>query len=265
VVSDLLAAVILGLVEGITEFIPVSSTGHLIIAGEWLGRTSDTWKTFEVVIQLGAILAVVWVYRELFVRVLRARGGTPGSRKFILSLAAGFLPAAAIGFLARDYIKAHLFGTPTVALGLIAGAIGIFLVERFAPRPRIETAEGLPLLTAFGVGVAQVLALYPGVSRSGATIMGAYALGCSRRAAAEFSFFLAVPMMFAASGYDLYKSRDILARSDLPIFLVGLAVSFVSALVVIKVFLRFVSNHSFGPFAWYRLVVGTLLLMGVKG
>ena len=260
-VGDLVAAGILGLVEGVTEFIPVSSTGHLILVGEWLGRTTETWKTFEVVIQLGAILAVVWMYRALFLEVARGLGRTPASRKFILNLLAGFLPAAVAGLAARDFIKAHLFQGSTVAWGLILGAIGILLVEQFAPIPRIESAEALPLRTAFGVGLAQVLALYPGISRSGATIMGAYALGCSRRAAAEFSFFLAVPVMFAASALDLYKSRDLLSMSDLPVFSVGMIVSFVSALLVLKAFLRFVSSRSFRPFAWYRLALGALILL----
>ncbi|MBP2647733.1 MAG: undecaprenyl-diphosphatase [Gemmatimonadetes bacterium] len=259
-ISDVVAAAILGLVEGITEFIPVSSTGHLILAGELLSRTAETWKTFEVVIQLGAILAVVWMYRTLFLEVARGMGRTPASRKFILNLLAGFLPAAVVGLAARDFIKAHLFQGNTVAWGLILGALGILVVERFAPAPRIESAETLPLKIAFGVGLAQVLALYPGVSRSGATIMGAYALGCSRRAAAEFSFFLAVPVMFAASALDLYKSRDLLTLSDLPAFTVGMVVSFVSALLVLKAFIRFVSSSSFRPFAWYRLALGALIL-----
>ena len=259
-VSDLVAAGILGLVEGVTEFIPVSSTGHLILAGELLGRTTETWKTFEVVIQLGAILAVVWMYRELFLGVARGLGRTPASRKFILNLLAGFLPAAVVGLAARDFIKAHLFQGNTVAWGLILGAFGILLVEKFAPKPRIESAEELPLTTAFGVGLAQVLALYPGISRSGATIMGAYALGCSRKAAAEFSFFLAVPVMFAATGLDLYKSRHLLSAADLPVFTVGMVVSFISALLVLKAFIRFVSTRSFVPFAVYRLAVGALIL-----
>ncbi len=260
-VSDLVAAGILGLVEGVTEFIPVSSTGHLILVGEWLGRTTETWKTFEVVIQLGAILAVVWMYRTLFLEVARGLGRTPASRKFVLNLLAGFLPAAVVGLAGRDFIKAHLFQGNTVAWGLILGAFGILIVERFAPQPRIENAEDLPLKTAFGVGLAQVLALYPGISRSGATIMGAYALGCSRKAAAEFSFFLAVPVMFAASALDLYKSRDALSMSDLPVFTVGMVVSFVSALLVLKAFIRFVSSSSFRPFAWYRLALGALILL----
>jgi undecaprenyl-diphosphatase len=260
-ISDLVAAGILGLVEGVTEFIPVSSTGHLILAGELLGRTAETWKTFEVVIQLGAILAVVWMYRSLFLSVAQGLGRTPASRKFTLNLLAGFLPAAVVGLAARDFIKAHLFQGNTVAWGLIIGAIGIFLVERLAPPPRIASAEDLPLRTAFGVGLAQVLALYPGISRSGATIMGAYALGCSRKAAAEFSFFLAVPVMFAATALDLYKSRDLLSTADLPVFAVGMVVAFASALVVLKAFLRFVSQRSFVPFAWYRLALGLLILL----
>lgn len=258
--DDLLAAALLGLVEGVTEFIPVSSTGHLIIAADLLGRTGETWKTFEVVIQLGAIFAVLWVYRDLFLRVARGLGRPGESRQFIMNLAAGFLPAAVVGLLARDYIKAHLFGVRPVAFGLIAGAIGILVVERLAPPPRVHETRDLSLRTAFGVGLAQLLALYPGLSRSGATIMGAYALGCSRKVAAEFSFFLAVPVLVAASGLDLYKSRDFLTRHDLPVFGVGMLVSFVSALLVIKVFLRYVSANSFRPFAWYRLVAGGLLL-----
>ncbi len=259
-IGDLLAAGILGLVEGVTEFIPVSSTGHLILAAEWLGRTSETWKTFEVVIQLGAILAVVWTYRALFLSVAAGLGRTPESRKFILNLAAGFLPAAVVGLAARDFIKAHLFQGSTVAWGLILGAIYILVIERLHPSTTIESAEAIPLRTAFGIGIAQILALFPGFSRSGATIMGAYALGCSRKAAAEFSFFLAVPVMFAATGLDLYKSRDVLSLSDLPEFTVGMVVAFVSALLVLKAFIRFVSHRSFAPFAWYRLALGALIL-----
>jgi undecaprenyl-diphosphatase len=260
-VSDLVAAGILGLVEGVTEFIPVSSTGHLILAGEWLGRAGETWKTFEVVIQLGAILAVVWMYRALFLNVARGLGRTPESRKFVLNLLAGFLPAAVVGLAARDFIKAHLFQGSTVAWGLILGAVYILVIERLHPVTRVESAEAIPLRTAFGVGIAQILALFPGFSRSGATIMGAYALGCSRKAAAEFSFFLAVPVMFAASGLDLYKSRHLLTAADLPVFSVGMIVAFVSALVVLKAFLRFVSSRSFTPFAWYRLALGIVILL----
>ena len=259
-VSDLVAAGILGLVEGVTEFIPVSSTGHLILAAEWLGRTGETWKTFEVVIQLGAILAVVWLYRELFLSVARGLGRTEASRKFVLNLLVGFLPAAVVGLAARDFIKAHLFTGNSVAWGLILGAIYILVIERLHPPTTVESAEAIPLRTAFGVGIARILALFPGFSRSGATIMGAYALGCSRKASAEFSFFLAVPIMFAATGLDLYKSRHLLTTADLPIFTVGLVVAFVSALLVLRAFIKFVSHRSFVPFAWYRLAVGALIL-----
>lgn len=258
--SDLVAAAILGVVEGVTEFIPVSSTGHLILAGEWLGRTGEMWSTFEVVIQLGAILAVVWAYRDLFLRVLRGLGRTPESRKFVLNLLAGFLPAAIVGLAAHDFIKTHLFRGNTVAWGLILGAAYILVIEWMHPRTTVEEAEQIPLRTAFGIGIAQILALFPGFSRSGATIMGAYALGCSRKAAAEFSFFLAVPVMFAASALDLYKSRDALSAADLPVFGLGMLVSFVSALLVLKAFIRFVSHRSFKPFAWYRLALGALIL-----
>jgi undecaprenyl-diphosphatase len=260
-VSDIVAAGILGLVEGVTEFIPVSSTGHLILAGEWLGRSGETWKTFEVVIQLGAILAVVWRYRALFLEVARGLGRTPQSRKFVLNLMAGFLPAAVVGLAARDFIKAHLFQGSTVAWGLILGAGYILVIERLRPVTTVDSAEAIPLRIAFGVGLAQILALFPGFSRSGATIMGAYALGCSRKAAAEFSFFLAVPVMFAASGLDLYKSRHLLTMADLPIFTAGMIVAFGSALLVLKAFIRFVSSRSFTPFAWYRLLLGAVILL----
>jgi undecaprenyl-diphosphatase len=259
VVSDLVAAVILGLVEGATEFIPVSSTGHLIVVSEWLGRTDERWKTFDVFIQLGAILAVVWIYRALFWRTARTLVA-PESRRLVVNLAMGFLPAAVVGFLARDFIKAHLFSTRVVALALIAGGIAILLIERWKPATRTERVEDLAPATALGIGFAQLLALVPGVSRSGATIMGGYALGLSRRAAAEFSFFLAVPVMVAAAGYDLLKSLDVLSAGDVPVFAVGFVVAFASALVVIRAFLGFVARSSFGAFAWYRIAFGALLL-----
>jgi undecaprenyl-diphosphatase len=263
VVSDLVAAAVLGLVEGITEFIPVSSTGHLIVAAEWLGLGGERWKTFNVFIQLGAILAVVWHYRALFLRVLR-HAALPVNRRFVGNLLVAFLPAAVIGFLARDFIKERLFSTGVVALALIVGGIAILLIERWQPATRHEEVESLPPRTALGVGLVQVLALVPGVSRSGATILGGYALGMSRRAAAEFSFFLAIPVMVAASGYDLFKSRDALSVADVPIFAVGFVVAFASALVVIRAFIGFVSRSSFAAFAWYRIAAGLLLLVWLR-
>lgn len=258
-VNDLLAAVVLGLVEGATEFIPVSSTGHLIAVSEWLGRTDERWKTFDVFIQLGAILAVVWAYRGLFLEVVQDLRAAR-SRRFVANLAVAFLPAAVVGFLARDVIKERLFTTPVVAVALVLGGVAILVIERWAPASRVTSVHDLSVREALGVGLAQLLALVPGVSRSGATIMGGFALGLSRRTAAEFSFFLAVPVMVAAAGYDLLKSLGVLSMADVPVFAVGFLVSFASALVVIRAFLGFVSRSSFAWFAWYRIAFGLLLL-----
>ncbi|HEY3491884.1 MAG TPA: undecaprenyl-diphosphate phosphatase [Solirubrobacterales bacterium] len=258
--AELLEAVILGLVEGITEFIPVSSTGHLIVVGEWLGQLDARAKTFDIFIQLGAILAIVWLYRARLLHAVRSARTDPVSRRFFLNLAISFVPAAGVGFLIHDWIKERLFNTPVVAWALILGGIAILLIERWSPRTRFEEVSEVPPLTALGVGLAQVLSLIPGTSRSGATIMGGYALGLSRRAATELSFFLAIPIMFAATLYDLAKSADALSPADAPFFATGFAVSFVSALVVVKVFLAYVSHHSFAAFAWYRIAFGAALL-----
>ena len=257
--TDILKAILLGLVEGITEFIPVSSTGHLIIVSEWLGFTGERAKTFEVFIQLGAILSIVWLYRATFYGLLKA-WSREGPRRLLVNLAIAFLPAAIVGFLFHDWIKEHLFNSLTVAIALVAGGTVILLIEALKPPTRIETTGEIPAMTALGVGLAQVLSLFPGVSRSGATIMGGYCLGLSRRAATEFSFFLAVPVMFAATLYDLFGSRDILTAGDAPMFAAGFVVSFISALVVVKAFLGYVSRKSFAVFAWYRIAFGGLLL-----
>ena len=257
----LLDAVILGLVEGATEFIPVSSTGHLIIAGEWLGQTDARAKTFDIFIQLGAILAIVWLYRIRLMTALLAARTEPRSRRFFLNLGIAFLPAAAVGFLIHDWIKERLFNIPVVAVALVVGGVVILLVERWQPRTRIEEVGELTPTVALGVGLAQVLSLVPGTSRSGATIIGGYALGLSRTAATEFSFFLAIPIMFAATLYDLAKSWQTLTPADLPFFAVGFLVAFVSAVVVVKAFLGYVSRHSFAVFAWYRIAFGLLLLL----
>ncbi|HLS46932.1 MAG TPA: undecaprenyl-diphosphate phosphatase [Gemmatimonadales bacterium] len=253
-------AILLGLVEGITEFIPVSSTGHLIVAGEWLGYTGPQANTFTVFIQLGAILAVMWLYRRmLWSAVARARQD-PAARRLFANLAIAFVPAAAIGFLVEDWIDEYLFHTETVAAALIIGGIAILLVERLHRPVTVETVDELPPRKALGVGLAQVLALIPGVSRSGATIMGGYAIGLSRQAATEFSFLLAIPIMIAATFYKLFKERALLGAEDVPIFAVGFITAFLSALVVIQVFLRFVGKHSFVAFAWYRIGFGFFLL-----
>jgi undecaprenyl-diphosphatase len=253
-------AVILGLVEGATEFIPVSSTGHLIVVSEWLGQVDERAKTFDIFIQLGAILAIVWLYRARLTRAASAARYDPSSRRFFLNLAIAFLPAAAIGFLIHGWIKDRLFNTPVVAVAMVLGGIAILLVERWGPLSRYHEVTDMPQTTALGIGIAQVLSLVPGVSRSGATIMGGYALGLSRTAATEFSFFLAIPIMFAATLYDLMKSVGVLSASDVPVFATGFVVSFISALVVVKAFLAYVSRHSFATFAWYRIAFGGALL-----
>ncbi len=254
-------AAVLGLVEGATEFIPVSSTGHLIVVSAWLDLVDDRAKTFDIFIQLGAILAIVWLYRARLGQVVRSARREPGSRRFIANLFIAFLPAAVVGFLAHEWIKDRLFHPLVVAIALVLGGIAILLIERWAPRPSIDDVTAMPPRTALGIGLAQVLSLIPGTSRSGATILGGYALGLSRVAATEFSFFLAVPVMLAATLYDLLKSWSALGPGDAPMFLVGFVVSFVSALVVVRAFLKYVSTHSFAAFAWYRIGFGALLLL----
>ena len=257
----LLTAALLGLIEGVTEFIPVSSTGHLILASHWLGETGEAAKTFDIFIQLGAILAIVWLYRHRLTHALLAAQTEPASRRFLLNLLIAFLPAAIVGFLAHDWIKARLFTPTVVAAALVVGGLLILLIERLRPREQVAEVEQVRPPTALGIGLAQVLSLVPGTSRSGATIMGGYALGLSRRAATEFSFFLSIPVMVAATCYDLLKSRDALTMADAPAFTVGFVVAFVSALVVVKAFLGFVSRHSFAAFAWYRIALGLVLLL----
>jgi undecaprenyl-diphosphatase len=257
----LLKAALLGLVEGVTEFIPVSSTGHLILTSHWLGETGEAAKTFDIFIQLGAILAIVWLYRQRLTHAVLAARSEPSSRRFLLNLIIGFLPAAVVGFLAHDWIKARLFTPAVVAAALVAGGVLILLIEWLRPRERVAEVGEVQPPTALGIGLAQVLSLVPGTSRSGATIMGGYALGLSRRAATEFSFFLSIPVMVAATSYDLVKSRGALSLADAPAFAVGFVVAFVSALVVVKAFLGFVSHHSFAAFAWYRIALGVALLL----
>jgi undecaprenyl-diphosphatase len=257
----LLKAAVLGLVEGATEFIPVSSTGHLIVVSNWLGFIDERAKTFDIFIQLGAILAIVWLYRVRLGRAVLAARSDPVSRRFLGNLFVAFLPAAIVGFLAHDRIKASLFNPTVVAIALVVGGILILLIERWAPAPRVNHVTQVPPGTALGIGLAQVLSLIPGTSRSGTTIMGGYALGLSRIAATEFSFFLAIPVMLAATSYDLLKSWSILVPGDVPVFAVGFIVSFVSALVVVRMFLSYVSHHSFSAFAWYRIAFGILLLL----
>jgi undecaprenyl-diphosphatase len=259
-VDGYLIAAILGLVEGITEFLPISSTGHLIVAGSLLGFEGERAKTFEIFIQLGAILAILWIYRSRFLELVQTAARSEESRRFIWNLAIAFLPAAVAGLIFHRQIKQHLFGPIPVAWALMVGGLVMLLIERLKPVSKVSDATGISPRQALGVGLAQVLSLFPGVSRSGATIMGGYALGLSRTAATEFSFFLSVPVMIAATGFDLLKSREALSLADFPIFAIGFIVSFVSAVVVVRAFLRYIGHHSFTAFAWYRIVLGGLLL-----
>ncbi len=253
-------AVLLGIIEGITEFLPVSSTGHLILGGHLLGWTDARAETFEVFIQLGAILAILWLYRVRLAAVARHVASNRADQRFVLSLLIAFIPAAVVGFLFHHQIKAVLFTPVVVAVALVAGGVVILLIEHWAPPSRDDDPFAVAPRTALGVGLAQVLALIPGVSRSGATILGGFSLGLTRRAATEFSFFLAIPVMFAATLFDLYSSRDLLTSADVPILAIGFVVSFISALVVVRSFLQYVSHRSFAIFAWYRIAFGLLLL-----
>ena len=255
-----LKAVILGLVEGATEFIPVSSTGHLILAQDWLNFQGHKENAFIIFIQLGAILAVVWVYRAKILNVLRT-WRTPASRRLMINLVIATLPAVVIGLPTDDWIEAHLFKPFPVALALVVGGIGILLVERMVKRHSVESVDDIPLSKALGVGIFQVLAiLWPGMSRSGATIMGGLGLGLSRTAATEFSFFLAIPAMLGATIIKMGDIMDVATAADVPVFATGFIVAFLSALLVIRGLLAYVSKNDFKPFAWYRIIIGVVLV-----
>jgi len=257
--AEIFKAAILGVVEGITEFLPISSTGHLILAGDIIGFTSETAKTFEVFIQLGAILAVVWFYREKVLSSIKGVGSEKTNR-FLLNLLIAFLPAAFFGLLSHSFIKHYLFKPLTVAVALIAGGIAILVIERIVKRAVVTDVDDVSYKQALGIGLAQTLSLFPGVSRAGATIMGAMCFGLERKAATEFSFFLAIPTMFAATSYDLLKNIHSLTINDLNIFAIGFIISFFSALVVIRAFLGFVTRHTFDSFAVYRIIFGAVVL-----
>lgn len=261
---DLFHAVVLGLVEGVTEFIPVSSTGHLIVATDLLGLDPESTRmvVFNIVIQLAAILAVVWVYRAKLWDAVRRLPTDPAAQRFATAVVVGSIPAVILGFLLDDWIEAHLFSTLTVAVALVLGGVAILLIERWAEGrpPRVPTVDDIGAADAFKVGLAQCLAMMPGVSRSGATILGGVGLGLSRLAATEFSFFLAIPIMVGASGLKLAKNADALSSADLPFFAVGCVVAFVSALAVVRLLIRFVASNTFRPFAWYRIGFGLLVL-----
>lgn len=256
-------ALILGLVEGLTEFLPVSSTGHLILVSDWLGLNDEKDKVFDIVIQLGAILAVVWEYRVRFARAFSGLASDRVQQRFAANLLVAFLPAALVGLAFQSHIKKYLFNPVSVAIALIVGAFVIFLVERWYGRhgvPRVASVDEMTWKDALKVGLAQCVSLIPGTSRSGATIMGGMLFGLSRQVATEFSFFLAVPIMFAATGYQMVKYRALLTLDDLAPFVVGFAVSFVFALLAVKGLIRYVAHHDFRAFAWYRIALGAAVL-----
>jgi undecaprenyl-diphosphatase len=253
--GNLLHALILGLVEGITEFLPISSTGHLILAGQLLGFDDARAGVFFIAIQTGAMLAVVWEYRARFFKVDPA---------LWRNLVVAFIPAAVLGLLFGSMIKQVLFKPVPVALAFIVGGVIILLVENKSLNFRIQTTQSMSWLDALKVGLAQCFALIPGTSRSGATIIGGMLFGLSRPAATEFSFFLAVPTLCAAGAYDLWKNRALFSADDLGMFAVGLAVSFASAFVVIRWLIRHVATHDFRPFAWYRIAFGIFVLAAVQ-
>ena len=254
---DWLNAIVLGLVEGLTEFIPVSSTGHLLLAKLALGLEGPAWDTFIVLIQLGAILAIVFVYFRYLLDMVWALPSDPRIQRFAVALALAFLPAAVLGGLLHDFIKDVLFETPVlVCLMLIAGGVILLAVDRLALTVRYDDATEIPPARAFGIGLFQCLALIPGVSRSGSTIVGGLLLGADKRTAAEFSFFLAMPTMAGAFAFDLYKNWGLLKVADaLPIG-IGFVTAFLTAVVVVKFALDFISRHGFAPFAWWRIAVG---------
>jgi undecaprenyl-diphosphatase len=261
--SDFLTAMLLGLLEGLTEFIPVSSTGHLLLAGHFLGFRS-AGRTFEVLIQLGAVLAVLVVYFSRLWRVLVALPSDPAARRFAAAILLAFLPAAVLGALAHDFIKSVLFETPAlICIMLIVGGIALWLIDRVPVRPVHRDAMRYPPSLAFKIGLFQCLALVPGVSRSGATVAGALLMGCDKRSAAEFSFFLAIPTMAGAFAYDLFKNRHLLSMDDAALIAVGFVAAFVAALVVVRTLLDFVSRHGFSPFAWWRVAVGSIGLVAL--
>ncbi|AJC19951.1 undecaprenyl-diphosphate phosphatase [Pandoraea pulmonicola] len=262
-----LKAVILGVVEGLTEFLPISSTGHLILAGSLLDFNDDKGKVFEIVIQFGAILAVCWEFRAKIAQVVLGLGGDAKARRFAINVIAACVPAIVLGLLFGKHIKAVLFNPIVVATAFIVGGVIILLVERHNRRnveagrlPRVNSIDDLSLADALKVGFAQCLALVPGTSRSGATIIGGMMFGLERRVATEFSFFLAIPILFGATVYELYKARSTLSVDDFSLFGIGFIAAFVSAFICVRWLLRYIASHDFTAFAWYRIVFGIVVL-----
>ena len=261
--TALIHALLLGVVEGLTEFLPISSTGHLIIVNHVLGLTEEKDKVFTIAIQLGAILAIVWEYRERFRRVLLGVANDRVQQRFVANIAVAFVPAAVFGLLLHSRIKEHLFNPVSVATALIVGAFVIFAVEAWYKRrgvPRIPTVDDMTWKDALKVGLAQCFALIPGTSRSGATIMGGMIFGLSREAATQFSFFLAVPIMFAATGHQVVKYHDLFTSGEWAALATGFAAAFAAALLAVRTVIRYIAKHDFRPFAWYRIALGIAVL-----
>jgi undecaprenyl-diphosphatase len=257
----LLKALILGVVEGLTEFLPISSTGHLIITSQLLGVHDEKGKVFEIAIQTGAMLAIIWEYRSRFAHALTGLTHDPIAQRFIINLIIAFIPAALLGLAFGSLIKAHLFYAVPVALAFIIGGFIILWVERGPRRVRVQEVDQMTWKDALKIGIAQSVALIPGTSRSGATIVGGMLFGLSRKAATEFSFFLAVPTLIGAGLYDLVKHRALLSAADLPAFSVGLVAAFISAFVCVRWLIRYITSHDFTVFAWYRIVFGAVVLI----
>jgi len=269
----LIKAAIMGIVEGLTEFLPISSTGHLILAGSLLNFTGEKAKVFEIAIQTGAMFSVMWEYRARLLRTVTGITHDPVAQRFALNVLIAFIPAVVLGLSFGAVIKAHLFHPVPVALAFIAGGFIILIVERRHRRlygdldlvgkrmARVETVDDMSYLDALKVGLLQCLALIPGTSRSGATIIGGLVLGLSRKASTEFSFYLGIPTLMGAGAYSVWKQRDLLRWEDLPMFAVGTATAFVAALLCIRWLVRYVSTHDFVPFAWYRIIFGLVVLL----
>ncbi len=254
-------ALILGIVEGLTEFLPISSTGHLILAGDLLSFNTEKGKVFEIVIQTGALLAIVWEYRAKLLGVVADLTKDARARRFVINLVIAFVPAAVLGLLFSKAIKALLFNPISVACAFIVGAIVILWAEQRTHVVRVRSVDEMTTLDAFKVGCVQCLALIPGTSRSGATIIGGLLFGLSRQTATEFSFFLALPTLTAAGAYQLYSARALLSSSDAGWFAAGFIAAFISALLCVRWLLRYISRHSFAAFAWYRIVFGVIVLV----
>ena len=260
---ELLQAAFLGIVEGLTEFLPVSSTGHLILMVDFIGFKGPPGKVFEIVIQVGAILSVLVIYFRRFLDVALRLGTDPGARRFVMAILLAVLPAAVIGLLLHGFIKAYLFTPLVVCLSMIVGGIAILVIEKVKPASTVTEIEQFTPKLALQIGFIQCLAMIPGVSRSGATILGALMMGVERRTAAEFSFFLAVPTLLGATVLDLYKNRATLSLDGMELIAAGFIAAFLVSMVVIRWLVGFVGRHGFGPFAWYRIVVGGILLVFV--